>query len=119
MKIQINTDRHIDGHETMTAQVGITVEAALSRFSDHISRVEVHLSDENGNKSGQNDKRCMIEARLEGRHPIAVTHNAANLDQAVEGALDKLAGMIESTIGRLRHQQNRRTDPLLPGQEIM
>ena len=56
----------------------------MSRISDHITRVEVHLSDENGDKDGQNDMRCMMEARLEGRQPIAVTHQAATLDEAVE-----------------------------------
>lgn len=100
MQIQINTDRNIEGHETLAAQVRGVVENALSRLSDRITRVEVHLSDESGRKSGQNDKRCMMEARLEGRQPMAVTHTAASLDQAVDGAADKLARMIESTLGR-------------------
>ncbi len=76
------------------------MEAALRRFRDHITRVEVHLSDENAAKSGQHDNRCMMEARIEGRPPVAVTHTAASLDQAVSGATDKLARMIESTLGR-------------------
>jgi hypothetical protein len=42
----------------------------------------------------------MLEARLEGRHPIAVTEHAATLDQAVQGAAGKLARMIESAAGR-------------------
>ena len=102
MQIQINTDHNIDGREALAAQVSGTVESALSRFSDHITRVEVHLSDENSAKSGHNDKRCMMEARLEGRQPIAVTHEAPELDQAVDGAADKLARSIENTIGKLR-----------------
>jgi ribosome-associated translation inhibitor RaiA len=87
------------------------VENALSRLSDHITRVEVHLSQESSHESGQNDKRCMMEARLEGRQPIAVTHQAATLDEAVDGAADKLTGLIESTLERRRDQQSRRTDP--------
>lgn len=51
-------------------------------------------------KSGQHDKRCVMEARLEGRQSMAVTHTAASLDKAVDGAADKLARMIESTLGR-------------------
>ena len=100
MQVQINTDRNIEGNEALTAQVSGVVEAALSRFSDHVTRVEVHLSDENADKSGQRDNRCMMEARLQGRQPVAVTHTAASLDQAVYGAADKLARMIESTLGR-------------------
>jgi ribosome-associated translation inhibitor RaiA len=62
--------------------------------------LEVHLSDENGDKPGLNDKRCMMEARLEGRKPIAVTDQAATLEQAVDGATNKLISMIESILGR-------------------
>jgi ribosome-associated translation inhibitor RaiA len=103
MHIQVNTDNNIEGREEMAARVEAVVEDALSRFSDQITRVEVHLSDENSHKSGQNDKRCMMEARLENRRPTAVTHQAATLDQAISGAADKLKTVIESTLGRLRN----------------
>ena len=43
-----------------------------------------------------------MEARLEGRQPTAVTHQAATLHEAVDGAADKLAASLESTLGRLR-----------------
>jgi ribosome-associated translation inhibitor RaiA len=118
MQIQINTDRNIEGHEMLAAQVTGVVESALSRISDRITRVEVHLSDENSDKKGGNDNmRCMMEARLEGRQPIAVTHQAATLDQAVDGAADKLTRLIESTLGRLRDQKSSRTDPPPSGQK--
>ena len=115
MQIQINTDHNIEGHEALAAQISGVVESALSRFGDHITRVEVHLSDENSHRKGQSDKRCVMEARLEGRLPIAVTHEAASLDQAVDGASDKLARLIENTLGRLHEQKSRRSDPLPPG----
>lgn len=103
MQIQMNTDANIEGHEALATQISSVVESALNRFSDHITRVEVHLSDEDsGKKGGQDDMRCMLEARLEGRQPIAVTHQAATVDQAVDGAADKLTSLIESTLGRLR-----------------
>ena len=103
MKVLINTDRNIEGHEALAAEVSGVVESALSRFSDVITRVEVHLSDENSDKNGGNDDiRCMMEARLEGRQPAAVTHQAATLHEAVDGAAEKLAASLESTLGRLR-----------------
>ncbi len=105
MQIQINTDHNIAGHEALSGKVSGLVESALSRFSDRITRVEVHLSDENSHKRGPTDKRCMMEARLGGLKPIAVTHEAATLDEAVEGATDKLNRLIESTLGRLRDKQ--------------
>lgn len=30
-----------------------------------ITRIEVHFGDENGEKFGKNDKRCLLEARLQ------------------------------------------------------
>lgn len=115
MQIQINTDHNIEGHEALTARVSGVIENTLSRFSDHITRVEVHLSDENSDKKGgYDDMRCMIEVRLEGRQPIAVTHQATTLDEAVDGAADKLTNLIESTLGRQHDQELRRTDPPLP-----
>ena len=117
MQIQINSDHNVEGNAALVSQVSDVVESALSRVSDHITRVEVHLSDENGDKQGENDKRCMMEARLAGRQPIAVTHQAETLDQAVDGAEDKLTRLIESTLGRGRHQESRRTDPPLHGQK--
>jgi ribosome-associated translation inhibitor RaiA len=111
MQVQINTDHNIEGHEALAARVSGVVTNALSRVSAHITRVEVHLSDENGNKTGSNEMRCMMEARLEGRQPVAVTHEASTLDQAVDGAAHKLARLIESTLGRPHDQASRRTDP--------
>ncbi|MDQ6627535.1 MAG: HPF/RaiA family ribosome-associated protein [Pseudomonadota bacterium] len=111
MKIQLNTDVHIDGTEALAAQVTASVEHALKRFSEHVTRVEVHLSDENGDKSGQHDQRCMMEARLEGRQPVAVTEHAATLEQAVHGAAQKLAHLLDSTHGRL-HDHREKTSGL-------
>ncbi len=111
MKIQFNTDVHIDGTEALAAQVSTTVEQALERFSAHITRVEVHLSDENGRKRGQEDQRCMLEARLEGRQPVAVTEHAATLDQAVHGAAQKLAHLLDSMLGRLHDHREKMSGP--------
>jgi ribosomal subunit interface protein len=105
MQIQINTDANIEGTEQLAAHVKGVVESTLSRFSDRITRIEVHMSDQNGNKSGQYDKRCLLEARLEGRQPTVVTHEAASLDEAVDGAADKLKRSLESTLERLQDAQ--------------
>ena len=102
MHVQINTDRNIQGSEALSAQVEAVVVGALGRFVDHVTRVEVHLSDENGGKGGGEDKRCLMEARLEGRQPTAVSHQAATVEAAMDGAAAKLARAIESTLGRLR-----------------
>jgi len=102
MKIQINTDNHIAGREELAEQIEATVESTLGHLVEHITRVEVHLSDENGNKGGSHDKRCMMEARLEGHQPIAVSDEAESISQAIDGAAEKLKKSLDHTLGRLR-----------------
>lgn len=102
MQIQINTDDHVDGTEALGRHVRAVVQTTMNRFSDRISRVEVHLGDENGHKGGPMDKRCMMEVRLEGRQPTAVTHHADTIHQAIAGAADKLERAVENVLGRLR-----------------
>ena len=117
MKIQLNTDAHIEGTEALAAQVNTTLKQALARFAEHITRIEVHLSDENGGKNGQHDQRCMLEARLEGRQPVAVTETASTLTQAVHGAADKLAHLLDSRLGRLQDHHEKTSGLPLSGTE--
>lgn len=101
MQIQVNTDRHITGRESLADHVKTVVQDQLGRFADHITRVEVHLSDANSHKSSANDKRCLMEARLAGRQPIAVSGTADNLRQAIDGAAQKLRRALDTTLGKL------------------
>jgi len=101
MKIQFNTGKNIIGNEEFRTSVTYLVTEELSRFSHQITRLEIHLSDENGEKTGQFDKRCMLEARLKGMQPIAVTDYANTQEQAVKGAIDKLKTSLRTILGRL------------------
>ena len=111
MNIQINTDHNLKGGESLAISVRATVGDALSRFSAHITRVKVHLSDENGDKRGRDDKRCMMEARLEGHAPIAVTEHAATVGQAIDGAAERLVHLLEHTLGRLHGHRAHASAP--------
>jgi hypothetical protein len=105
MKIQVNTDDNIKGDELLSQRVETEIMSRLGRFSEHITRIEVHLSDENAAKGGANDKRCLIEVRLEGRKPEAVRESAATLEAAYSGAARKLGRLLESSLGRLQHKK--------------
>ena len=119
MQIQVNTDHNIKGHEALTEDVNSVVTSALGRLGDHITRVEVHLSDENSNKKhGKDEIRCVMEVRLESHQPVAVTQHAATVHQAVGSAAEKLTRLLENTLGRLHDQQSHRTDPPLPEEKI-
>lgn len=101
MQINVNTDKTIERHAGLDDHVHKVVEAALHRFGEHISRVEVHLSENNAQKSSDGDIRCLMEARINGYQPIAVSDHNATLHQSINGAADKLQRSIESALGRL------------------
>ena len=103
MTIQLNTDNNLSVHEAFGNELDDLLSEELSRFSEHITRLEVHLSDENGSKNGIKDKRCLLEARLEGRQPMAVTALADTYELAVNSAIDKLKAALDTIIGRLRN----------------
>ena len=103
MKIQFNTDKNVDGSQEIRSSMIAVISEDLNRFDDNITRLEVHLSDENGKKSGQSDKRCVIEARIHGIKPIAVTNHADSHELAVTGAVDKLKSSIDKIKGRSRN----------------
>jgi ribosomal subunit interface protein len=105
MQILVNTDRNIEGSEKLTEHVQRVVTHAMSHFGAQVMRVEVHLSDENGGKHGADDHRCLMEARVDGRDPTAVTHHADNLHQAIDGAAEKLKHALSHDLER-RHDHH-------------
>lgn len=103
MQIQVNSAENLVGGEDLSARISEELHARLDRFSRHITRLEVHLSDEDGRKSGACDKRCLIEARLEGRQPKVVSERADTLAGAFSGAAKKLQRSLETTLGKSGH----------------
>ncbi len=101
MIIQFNTDNNITGSEEMNTEFKALISDKLSRFSAKLTRIEVHLVDENGDKGGPNDVRCVLEARVEGLQPIAVTNHSGAKREAVDGAIHKLKSALDSALGRL------------------
>ncbi len=100
MKIQYNTDKTVNGNQKHQDYFSTQIAEQLARFQSDISRIEVHISDENGKKEGSNNIRCLLEARIEGKQPFAVSCMADTIDLAVNGAIDKLKASLETTIGR-------------------
>lgn len=99
LKIQLNTDKNILGNERLESYFSSLIEHKRSRFfSDQITRIEVHLADENGQKKGMNGKRCTLEARLKNRQLIAVTSKANTVEEAVNDALEKLKASLETIV---------------------
>ncbi len=107
MQVQVNTDHNVRGSEQLDLHIRSTVQASLGRFGEWITRVEVHLSDDNGDKSRGDDKRCLMEARPAGMQPVVVTHVAGTIDEAVEGAVERLEGLLDGTFDKLHDPKGR------------
>jgi hypothetical protein len=107
MLIQVRTDNHIANREDLADRVRAEVEGAVERrFADRLRRVEVYLQDVNSHKGGV-DKRCSIEAHPAGHQPVAVHDQAARIEEAVSGAVDKMARALDRTLGRLDDPRDR------------
>jgi len=107
MQIQVNTSNGVENKETLERWANDFLNDALARFRQEITRVEVQLSDENSAPKGASDKRCMLEARLNGHEPLAVNHHAETQDLAFRGAAQKLVRLIEHTLGKLDRHEHR------------
>ncbi len=78
------------------------IKNELARFDEIVTRIEVHVSDENGNKSTPNDKKCVIEARVEKKQPIAVTATADSPEKAFYEALEKMQRVLDTTLDKIK-----------------
>lgn len=102
MLIQVRTGRQTGGSADLQTYVQQLVENKFRRYGERITRVEVHLNDENSaQKAGGNDKRCQMEVRLAGLQPLSVSHYADSHDMALDGAVSKMHSLIDTTLGKL------------------
>ncbi|MEH6648019.1 hypothetical protein [Sulfitobacter sp.] len=98
MRIEVSTDNSIDGGEGLTNVIKDLVQHEMMNLEDHISRIEVYLSDSGGGSTGETEKHCMLEARLKGQQPTVVTHNALTIEQATKGASSKMKSALGSIL---------------------
>jgi len=107
MHFQLRTDNHIDNSEGLAEFVRATVEAALTeRHNGRLRRLEVYLQDVNAHKGGV-DKRCSVEAHLSGHQPVVAHADAAEIEEAVRSAAERLDRALEHVLGRLADKGGR------------
>ncbi len=102
MKIKFYKAKNGNEGEELIASTTTRLARELSRFNEHITQVEVHLSEDNSKKAGVNDKRCVILVEVQDLHSISITGHACSHEQAVNGAILKLKMSLHATYGRLR-----------------
>ena len=109
MKIQLNSDKHISVSTKHSVRIEKKLQQKLKHFVKEITRIEVHLSDENSVKGGIDDKRCLLEARVAKIKPISTEHHASTIDQAVSGASEQLVNALRNRLEKIQsnNRQNK------------
>ncbi|HQW83059.1 MAG TPA: HPF/RaiA family ribosome-associated protein [Ferruginibacter sp.] len=102
MIIQFNTDNNLSVHEGFSKKLQDMLNSELKRFNEIITRLEVHFADENGHKKGVEDKRCLLEARIKNKNPIAVTAYASNYEIAAKDAAEKLKKSLNAVLQKMQ-----------------
>ena len=109
MQVQVHTDDHIHGGESLAQWIQDEAGTRLAHFREHITRLEVFLTDVDAGKSGSNDKRCRIEARMASHQPVTVTTDADKVAIAFVSAVEKLMRALDADLGRMKDKQGRGT----------
>lgn len=99
MQIQFNY-ANVDASAPLEQHLAGELESSVGRFSDRLTRVEVHFSDLNGGKKGPADKRCLLEARPTGRDPIAVECVGDSFYTVASEAAGKLGRAVAKRLDR-------------------
>ena len=114
MQFQFNTDHTVMGTENVAERIEAMMRAMFARFADRLTRIEVHVTDENGHKHGHDDKACTIEARPRGGRPIGVTEHGSKVDAVARKAAATMVQRLERVLGReARHSHDPRPEKVM------
>jgi len=100
MQVQVNTGNGVANKDALERWASSYLNDTLGRFREELTRIEVQLTDDSRGKKGE-DRRCMLEARLNGHPPVAV-----------RGATIKLIRALERTLGKLERHEHRARDTI-------
>ena len=100
MQTQINFG-DVDSSDALSQRVHEQVDKALAHVHRSVTRVEVHLRDDNAGKHGNQDKRVVMEARPEGHQPITVDAKGEDMYKVIDDAAAKLGRALKSHLERI------------------
>jgi len=102
MLIQVNY-ANIQKSDVIDDYVHERVNKELAHFGERITRVEVHLHDDNSpQKSSPNDKRCKMEARPAGRQPLTVEQTGNSFQKAIADCAGKLNRALKNSLDKVK-----------------
>ena len=108
MQVIINSDNQVDLQEGFIQHWQGEITQSLQRFSDWLTRVEVHLTDENSkSKEGVDQIRCLLEARPANRQPVSVEVRAESAEHALAEGIQTLNRRLGTLQDKARTQQRK------------
>jgi ribosome-associated translation inhibitor RaiA len=120
MKVQVNASNDIHNKESLESWANEYLNERLARFGQDLTSIEVQLTDENhATRGGDTDKRCMLEARIAGRAPVAVTAFGADQNLAFRAAGEKLEHALDHAFGKLDRREHRVRDTIRKDAEVV
>lgn len=120
IKVQVNTSNDIENKDALERWAGDYLNEHLGRYDQDLTSIEVQMTDENhGSKGGAVDKRCMMEARIAGRAPVAVTAFAPDQNVAFRAAAEKLTHALDHAIGKLDRKEHRERGTIRRDPEVL
>lgn len=105
MNIEIRTDKNIQNSERLISYVRDELNQEFQRYSEKITSISVHFSDENGPKGGEDDIQCMLEVHPAGLKSVVVRHRGHNIDTAIHGAIDRIKRGLEHSFEKNEPQR--------------
>lgn len=100
MLVQVNFG-DVQHSEAVVSWAEARIRSHLGHLTEKLTRVEVHLRDDNSSaKSAPDDKRCVMEARIAGRRPLAVEHSGSDMYQVIDEAAGKLSRAVRKDAER-------------------
>ncbi|MDQ8023570.1 MAG: hypothetical protein REI94_17150 [Moraxellaceae bacterium] len=106
MRIEVSIDTRAADRTSVMAALAAEVEAGLKHYRMRLTSAQLHLRDTNGPRAGV-DHRCALEVRPAGSDPIAVTHEAATVNESVKGAIAKMNQRLATVFGKLETVRDR------------
>jgi len=99
MQIKVNT-AETSVTDALHQRVVDRVTRAVRHVGRTVTRVEVHLRDDKRGRRGQDDRRCLMEARLAGHDPLVVEASGRDLYRTIDRASEKLARALDRAVQR-------------------
>jgi len=101
MKMLVNSDSSIAMDAELAKNIVGEAAKILDRFSDRLTRVEIHLSDIDRGRTGKVDKRCLVEVRAtQMKQPLVASAQTKEITTSVNQAMGKIFRALNTSLGK-------------------